>query len=886
MESLSLKYVSSLIDNSSDIQSGRTATVSTVIIDGRKYAFKKYRPDVIENLSAMEKHISGLFDYLVGTKYSEIKLFGAFPQFLVRDEHNNFCGFLMDMIPRECYVENQIDRHLGAFYGIEGEVNQFSDSQIGQFVKNLAKLIFDLHKSGYILGDVLNDQNLYVRATKGELYPYLVDIDSLRKDQENPAKTYHSPNFEPPEGEDSPSSKASDVYKYCLIVLRIFSRPEKEYERAGLRIEDVAAKESLHRIGSALGESYKNIIIKGLANNPLQRPQISEVLQSFSIKRNPKTIGPNELCPCGSGLKYKHCHGKNVEISAAEKTGKSEISAAEKHETSVTEKSVEPEISTADRLSEMSDTLVNKMISDEDYIIKEPLSENNILITLNGIKKIESFFMLNDFNDSANRKIEKSIYKSIYKKEIKRIKSQENDPKRVQKLIDSLGEVKYNEESRKKISEARLAYSNLSVPLRILVQTDKLNEAEKKYEKLGKQNNEGKKKKRNIVIAASLISILTVMGLIIGNHLPASSNNDTSYTVNDEYSGDADNNGYGMIVVQKNDTASSTENSSDKTEEQYLVNSIDELNNGMAQGIYKQIIFSKSAIYCLNNDGTINVYPVNKDSDSNKISEYATWNSIDSIVLASRSTEESIIGLKNDGTVIAPSDATVFHGNIDVSQWNSIVQLNRLNDSIVMGLTSDGTVMYTPSTRKFDGEPIFTQDIASLNGCKKVLSIETKDIDILGLTSYGTVVPVSSEHPPYLYYHDDWGAPYLSWSNVKDIDVCSQSTDLVGLTENGNILYGGEFGHGAVEYFDEESLNTWKDVTAISAGSKHLVALRSDGTVLAAGSNEDGQCNVSDWKDIIRVEAYGDTTVAYDSNGKIYYTGYNCLEKALANLQD
>jgi preprotein translocase subunit SecA len=28
--------------------------------------------------------------------------------------------------------------------------------------------------------------------------------------------------------------------------------------------------------------------------------------------RAEKTVGRNDLCPCGSGKKYKHCHGKNL----------------------------------------------------------------------------------------------------------------------------------------------------------------------------------------------------------------------------------------------------------------------------------------------------------------------------------------------------------------------------------------------------------------------------------------------------------------------------------------------------------------------------------------------------------------------------------------------
>ena len=30
------------------------------------------------------------------------------------------------------------------------------------------------------------------------------------------------------------------------------------------------------------------------------------------VKREEKKVYPNDLCPCGSGLKYKNCHGKNL----------------------------------------------------------------------------------------------------------------------------------------------------------------------------------------------------------------------------------------------------------------------------------------------------------------------------------------------------------------------------------------------------------------------------------------------------------------------------------------------------------------------------------------------------------------------------------------------
>ena len=37
---------------------------------------------------------------------------------------------------------------------------------------------------------------------------------------------------------------------------------------------------------------------------------------------------------------------------------------------------------------------------------------------------------------------------------------------------------------------------------------------------------------------------------------------------------------------------------------------------------------------------------------------------------------------------------------------------------------------------------------------------------------------------------------------------------------------------------------------AISCGESHTVGLKADGSIVAVGDNESGQCNVSGWKDI------------------------------------
>ena len=51
---------------------------------------------------------------------------------------------------------------------------------------------------------------------------------------------------------------------------------------------------------------------------------------------------------------------------------------------------------------------------------------------------------------------------------------------------------------------------------------------------------------------------------------------------------------------------------------------------------------------------------------------------------------------------------------------------------------------------------------------------------------------------------------------------------------------------------DKKTSTSWNFASrdTISIGYNHIVALKSDGTVVAVGDNEDGQCNVSGWTDI------------------------------------
>lgn len=71
----------------------------------------------------------------------------------------------------------------------------------------------------------------------------------------------------------------------------------------------------------------------------------------------------------------------------------------------------------------------------------------------------------------------------------------------------------------------------------------------------------------------------------------------------------------------------------------------------------------------------------------------------------------------------------------------------------------------------------------------------------------------------------------------------------------------------------------WTDITAISAGDSHTVGLQSDGTVVAVGRYDRGQCDVMEWSDIVAVSAGYSNTIGLKVDGTVVATGSNENDK-------
>ncbi len=96
--------------------------------------------------------------------------------------------------------------------------------------------------------------------------------------------------------------------------------------------------------------------------------------------------------------------------------------------------------------------------------------------------------------------------------------------------------------------------------------------------------------------------------------------------------------------------------------------------------------------------------------------------------------------------------------------------------------------------------------------------------------------------------------------------ISTDSYRTVGIKSDGTVVATGENDDG------ECDVENWKDIISVSTSYDHTVGLKSDGTVVATGANDYGKCDVENWKDIISVYADTNKTVGLKSDGTVVTT--------------
>lgn len=202
--------------------------------------------------------------------------------------------------------------------------------------------------------------------------------------------------------------------------------------------------------------------------------------------------------------------------------------------------------------------------------------------------------------------------------------------------------------------------------------------------------------------------------------------------------------------------------------------------------------------------------------------------------------------------------------------WNSISSRNN------RGTISAGS-LHTVAVKK-DGSVVavgnneFNQ--CGVRGWKNIVAVSSDMQYTVGLKKDGTVLAIG--------YNEDGRCEVFGWKDIvevstgacdiytpKKIGVYVSSGHTVGLKRDGTVVAAGDNEDNQCDVSD------WKGIVSISAGAVHTVGLKDDGTVVAVGGNGWGQCDVSDWEDIVAVSAGLYHTVGLKSDGTVVAVGKN-----------
>lgn len=134
---------------------------------------------------------------------------------------------------------------------------------------------------------------------------------------------------------------------------------------------------------------------------------------------------------------------------------------------------------------------------------------------------------------------------------------------------------------------------------------------------------------------------------------------------------------------------------------------------------------------------------------------------------------------------------------------------------------------------------------------------------LLGLNSNGTVF-VSYEDS---HRHGTMFSSIMEWQDI--VYVGAGNSHALGIRIDGTVVAVGKNDSGQCD------VHNWKDIVSVAAGSRHSVGLCEDGTVVATGDNSEGQCDVENWTQIVSIAADGRHTVGLRADGTVVAVGSN-----------
>jgi alpha-tubulin suppressor-like RCC1 family protein len=252
------------------------------------------------------------------------------------------------------------------------------------------------------------------------------------------------------------------------------------------------------------------------------------------------------------------------------------------------------------------------------------------------------------------------------------------------------------------------------------------------------------------------------------------------------------------------------------------------------------------------------------------------------------------VGLKSDGTVVAIGRN--LEGQCNVGNWTGIIQVAAAGHHTV-GLKSDGTVVAVGLNGWGDcdvgGWTLFPHQIVryGLTISSTVGGSVTTPGEGTFTYDEGTVVDLMAA-PSAGHRFVNWTGDVSTIANVNHTVtkvtmngnysaiasfsvaqytpmVSAYDYQTVGLKSDGTVVATGYNEQGQCNVGD------WTGIVQVDTGWLYTVGLKSDGTVVVMGNNLNGACSVGDWTDIVQVDAGDSHTVGLKSDGTAVAVGYD-----------
>ena len=268
------------------------------------------------------------------------------------------------------------------------------------------------------------------------------------------------------------------------------------------------------------------------------------------------------------------------------------------------------------------------------------------------------------------------------------------------------------------------------------------------------------------------------------------------------------------------------------------------------------------------------------------IGDFAYGVHSDSNVVAMANSYHHIVKLYADGTVDAHDRHDKNEASCKVESWKDIVAI-WADTHITYGLRSDGTMVVADGA---DGGTMYTGR-SNVRGWTDIKLpgdnlAESRDdlnseryIQAEALLAEGKTAEAAIAFGKIPLYEDARERSLALWNQIAHRETISAGDyHTVGLRNDGTVVAVGNAQNG------ECDVSGWTDIVAVSADGYCTIGLCSDGAVVATGSNDDGACNVNDWHDIVAISTCAGQTVGLRIDGTVVATGYN--KEGACNVSD